>query len=107
MAAGAFQARALVDQCKGLRQAVGVESQLDAFLTGKERVAAVHARCLRCVGLQFRFQFGADKHGASMAALGHVGQQPDLVLHQPVFDGDVALQHESRQTFALPLFDHG
>ncbi len=96
-----------LDQCKCLRQAVGVESQLDAFLAGKERVAAVHARGLRSVGLQFRFEFGAYKHSACMAALGHVGQQEDFVLHQPVCGGDVALQHESLQTFALPLFDHG
>ncbi len=31
VAAGTFQARAFVDQCKGLRQAVGVEPKLDAF----------------------------------------------------------------------------
>jgi hypothetical protein len=41
-------------------------------LAGIERVIAVHARGLRYVGLQFRFQFGAHKHGARMAALGHV-----------------------------------
>jgi hypothetical protein len=51
VAAGAFQARSLVNQCKGLRQAVGVEPHLYAFLAGKERVAAVHARRLRCLGL--------------------------------------------------------
>ncbi len=45
VAAGPFQARALVDQCKGLSQAVGVKTQLDAFLAGKERVAAVHVTC--------------------------------------------------------------
>ena len=54
VAAGPFQARTLVDQCKGLRQAVGIEPKLDAFLAGKERVAAVQARGLRCVGLQFQ-----------------------------------------------------
>ena len=90
VAAGTFQARSLVDQCKGLRQAVGVETQLDAFLTRKKRVAAVHARGLRSVGLQFLLQFGADKHSARVAALGHVGQQADLVLHQPVCGGDIA-----------------
>ena len=90
VAAGAFQARAFVNERKCLRQAVGIEPQLDAFLACEERVAAVHARCLRCVGLQFRFQFGADKHGASVAALGHVRQQAYLVLHQPVGGGDVA-----------------
>jgi hypothetical protein len=41
LTAGAIQARALVDQSKGLSQAVGVEPQLDAFLAGKKRVAAV------------------------------------------------------------------
>ena len=41
VAAGTFQARALVDQCKCLRQAVGVEPRFDTFLAGKERVAAV------------------------------------------------------------------
>ncbi len=81
MAAGSFLTCAFVDQCKCLRQAVGVEPQLDAFLASKERVAAVHARGLRCLGLQFRFEFCADKHGARIAALGHVGQQADLVLH--------------------------
>jgi hypothetical protein len=45
---------------------------------------------LRSIGLQFRFQFGADKHGARLAALGHVGQQADFILHQPVCGGDVA-----------------
>jgi hypothetical protein len=35
VAAGPFQARAFVDQCKGLSQAVGVESQFDAFLARK------------------------------------------------------------------------
>ena len=90
MAAGPFQARALVDQCKGLRLAVGVEPQLDAFLAGKEWVTAVHTRGLRSVGLQFRFELGADKYSTRMATLGHVGQQADLVLHQPICGGDVA-----------------
>jgi len=76
VAAGPFQARAFVNQLKCLRQAVGVEPQLDAFLAGKEWVAAVHASGLSSIGLQFRFQFGADKHGASMAALGHVVSDP-------------------------------
>ncbi len=90
VAAGTFQARALVNQSKRLGQAVGVEPQLDAFLAGKERVVAVHARGLRCVGFQFRFEFGAHKHGARMPALGHVGQQADFVFHQSVCGGDIA-----------------
>ena len=73
VAAGSFKARTLVDQGKCLRQAVGVEPQLDTFLAREKRVVAVHARGLRSVGLQLRFEFGADKHGARMPALGHVG----------------------------------
>ena len=90
VAAGTFQACAFVDQCKGLRQAVGVEPQFDAFLAGKERVATIHARGLRRVDLQFLFELGADKHGSRMAALGHVGQQADFIFHQPVCVGDIA-----------------
>lgn len=90
VAAGPFQASAIVDQCKCLGQAVGVEPQLDAFLTGKEWVVAVHAGGLRCVGLQLRFELGVDKHGARMPALGDVGQQADLVLNQPICCSNVA-----------------
>jgi hypothetical protein len=45
---------------------------------------------LRSEGLQFRFELCADKHGACMPALGHFGQQADLIFNQPVCSGDVA-----------------
>ena len=41
--AGTLQPRTRVQQGKRLGQAVGVEPSADAFLTGKEWTAAVHA----------------------------------------------------------------
>jgi len=44
---------AFVEQGKGLSQTVSTESCLDALVACKERVAAIRAFCLSCVGLQF------------------------------------------------------
>ena len=65
--AGTLKPRALVEQGKRLCQAVGVESGLDALLTGKERVAAIHTPGLCSVGCQLLPQPHADKHSASVS----------------------------------------
>jgi len=82
--AGAFKPGAFLEHGKCLRQAVCVEARLDALLAGKERIAAVHAIGIGGVGLQFLAQFDVHKNCTSVLALGHVGQQADLIFHAAV-----------------------
>ena len=61
MTASTFNTSALVQQGERLCQAVGVKASADAFLAGKEWIAAIHAS-----RLGFR---GTEDLGGGMAAL--------------------------------------
>ena len=90
MAAGTIDPRACVEQGKSLGKAVGAETVLNAFLAGKERIAAIHTARSGSVLLQFFTQPDVDEHGSWMATFGHVGQQTDLFLDQAVCSDHIA-----------------